>query len=414
MTRFSISFSGESRESRKSEKFVETFTPTGGTAINDALTQALSQKKSEKRPYLVIFITDGLPTVGETNIDTILNNVHTANQSATRIFCFGLGYDVNTHLLDRITEETQAASQYVKPNEDLEIKVSDFFAKIKDPVLSQIMLKFDGVKVKDVYPQKMPDLFRGSQLIMVGRYEGDGKATLNVSGLVNEKSQQFTYPVTFTAEANRYDFIPRLWATQKVAYLLDQIRLHGSNKELIDEATKLAKRFGIVTPYTSYLILEDQKGLTDSADRLIPKEIPMVHYKRSMNKFMEMRSASRGQGAVEASKSLSAMRESPQVETLSEDTEQLGSAPSAGIGGKHADIVSQVRHVAGKTFFFNGEKWVDTETQTRKDQKKVTLDYLSDDYFRLLKEKPAIGKFLAVGESLLLSYEGVTYEIRKK
>ena len=186
-------------------------------------------------------------------------NVKKASKGHTRVFCFGIGTDVNTHLLDRITEDTRAVSQYVLPEEDLEVKVSNFFSKIKEPVLTNPTLKFTGgIRATRLYPSPLPDLFKGEQLVLVGRYSGKGDAAVMVEGAVNGAARKFAYEVNFPDDASENEFIPRLWATRRVGYLLDEIRLHGENAELRDEVTELARKYSIVTPYTAYLILEDE------------------------------------------------------------------------------------------------------------------------------------------------------------
>ena len=195
-------------------------------------------------------------------------NVKKENEGRTRVFCFGIGTDVNTHLLDRITEETRAVSQYVLPEEDLEVKVSSFFSKIKEPVLANPTLKFTGdIRATKLYPSPLPDLFKGEQLVLVGRYSGKGDAAVIVEGTVNGASQEVHLRSEVPGRGAENEFIPRLWATRRVGYLLDEIRLHGENAELRDEVTELARKYGIVTPYTAYLIVEDETQ----------RNVPMPH-----------------------------------------------------------------------------------------------------------------------------------------
>ena len=221
---------------------------------------SLRPAKNE-RPYVIVFITDGMPTVGETSDDKIVAETDQAADQGTRVFCFGLGTDVNAHLLDRIAEHTRAVSDYILPDEDLEIKVSNFFAKIREPVLADVKLTFpDGIKVTKMYPQQMPDLFQGDQLVICGRYSGEGSGDCVIEGNAGGDRQSFKIPVAFPKTSDAQPFVPRLWASRRVAYLLDEIRLHGENAELKTEATDLARQFGIVTPYTAYLIVEDERG----------------------------------------------------------------------------------------------------------------------------------------------------------
>src|SRR5262249_7266442 len=146
------------------------------------------------------------------------------------------------------------------PEEDIEVKVSSFFTKIKEPVLANPKVTFPGeVRVTRLYPSPVPDLFKGQQLLLAGRYSGSGQGAIQIEGTVDGENRKFAYDVKFPGEASDHEFIPRFWATRRVGYLLDEIRLRGESKELKDEVTELARKYSIVTPYTAYLIVEDEK-----------------------------------------------------------------------------------------------------------------------------------------------------------
>lgn len=249
----------------KAQTYVESLKPIGGTAIDEALQKAikLGQGRSdkEKRPYSIIFLTDGQPTIGETREDLILANVNKTNSEGVRIFSFGIGTDLNTHLLDRLAEATKSVSQYVIPTEDIEVKLSNFYTKIKDPVLSNVLLSFTGgdVRTSQTYPNTMPDLFKGEMLVAFGRYSGKGAAAVKITGMLNGEKKEFVTDVNFSENDTKNEFIPRLWATRRVGWLLDEIRKNGETAELKDEVVRLARQHGIVTPYTAYLILEDEQ-----------------------------------------------------------------------------------------------------------------------------------------------------------
>lgn len=249
----------------KAQAFVDGLKPIGGTAIDDALQKAIklgqTREEKEKRPYVVIFLTDGQPTIGETREDSILANVEKANTQGIRVFSFGIGTDLNTHLLDRLAEATRAVSQYVIPTEDIEVKLSNFYTKIKDPVLSGVTVSFTGADIKttQVYPGSMPDLFKGEMLVVFGKYSGKGAAAVKIAGTLSGEKKEFVTDVNFTENDTKNEFIPRLWATRRVGWLLDEIRKNGETAELKDEVVRLARRHGIVTPYTAYLILEDEQ-----------------------------------------------------------------------------------------------------------------------------------------------------------
>jgi Ca-activated chloride channel family protein len=243
------------------KKWVDRIEATGGTAIDGAMQKAFDLSPNDMaRPYVIVFFTDGRPTVGETNSDVILAHVAKRNNSNTRIFTFGVGDDVNASMLDTMAEQSRGISTYVRETENIEAKVSGLYAKISNPVLSNLKIAVQGgdVQLKDIQPQQLPDLFSGSQLVLFGRYEGKGHAALKLTGNVGSETKEFVYELNF-AEKTGDDkaFVEDLWARRKVGFLLDQIRLNGSKQELVDEVVTLAKRYGITTPYTSYLVVPD-------------------------------------------------------------------------------------------------------------------------------------------------------------
>jgi Ca-activated chloride channel homolog len=241
-------------------KWVDELEATGGTAINDALAAALDYRtKDEGRSFTVVFFTDGQPTIGETNVDKIVKNTLSRNTANTRIFTFGVGDDVNAAMLDQLAEQTRALSTYVRPAEDIEAKVSGLYAKISNPVLTNLKLTAtNDVSLAEVYPAELPDLFHGSQLVVFGRYSGKGPAAIKLSGLVGKENKEFVYELTFPDKTgDEKVFVEHVWARRKVGYLLDQIRANGEKKELVDETVALAKKYGITTPYTSWLIVPD-------------------------------------------------------------------------------------------------------------------------------------------------------------
>ncbi len=249
-----------SEQVARAKKWVEDLDASGGTAINDALASALELRgKDEGRSFTVVFFTDGQPTIGETDPEKILKNAVARNTANTRIFTFGVGDDVNATLLDRLADKTRALSTYVRPAEDIENKVSSLYGKISNPVLTNLKLTTtNDVRLSEVYPAELPDLFHGSQLVVLGRYSGKGPAAIKLTGQVGKETKEFVYELTFPEKTgDEREFVEHLWARRKVGYLLDQIRANGEKKELVDEVVVLAKKYGITTPYTSYLIVPD-------------------------------------------------------------------------------------------------------------------------------------------------------------
>jgi Ca-activated chloride channel family protein len=263
---------GTSEQLTAAGKWVDKLKAVGGTAIDDALSKALQFRTDDPaRNFTIVFFTDGTPTVGELNPDKILANFAKKNSANTRLFTFGVGDDVNATLLDQLAEQSRAISTYVREAEDIEAKVSGLYSKISNPVLANLKLSVgEGVQISEVYPPHLPDLFHGSQLVILGRYTGKGHAAIKLTGYVGMDVKEFVYEVKFPEKTMQDDktFVEDLWARRKVGYLLDQIRINGEKKELVDEVTALAKRYGITTPYTSFLIVPDAVLPVAGADKL--------------------------------------------------------------------------------------------------------------------------------------------------
>ena len=405
----------------KAEGFLKDLRPIGGTAIDDALRRAIAlgrAREHEQRPFVIIFLTDGRPTIGTTEEDAIVGNVKAEAGGQARIFCFGIGIDVNTHLLDRITEETRAVSQYVLPEEDLEVKVSNFFSKIKEPVLANPTLRITGdVRLTKLYPSSLPDLFKGEQLVLVGRYSGKGDAVVVVEGAVNGTARKFTYETALPGENPANEFIPRLWATRRVGYLLDAIRLHGENAELRDEVTELARKYSIVTPYTAYLILEDE------SQRNVPMPMRSLQgldrdagvRREAAQAWRELREERSGDRAVAGArygmlfKSADALA-APGANSTAEARRSLGLADTVGGAAAASPVnrskerlvqsMQQSQFVAGKSFFQNDQQWIDSAIQQHPDAKRLRIQFGSTEYFDLVAKQPQALPWLALGRNV--------------
>lgn len=234
----------------------------GGTNIDGALAEALRLRSAERLP-MIVFLTDGEPTVGETRTDALVRGVAARNASKARIFTFGVGGGLDVPLLDRIAGECGGAREYVGAGESIEVATGRFFRKVDRPVLTDVAVDFGG-GVHDVYPNRLPDLFAGEQVVVFGRYTTAGPRVVTLKGRVGGQELALPYTVTFS-EAPGPDLLPRLWAHRKVAYLLDELRLRGQNAELVDEVTRLATRHAIVTPYTSGLVVERDGAVVSAA-----------------------------------------------------------------------------------------------------------------------------------------------------
>ncbi len=403
--------------------FVKNLKTIGGTAIDDALKKALSMRPPEtKRPFIVIFLTDGQPTVGETNEDKIVAAVARDGSAQTRIFCFGIGTDVNTHLLDKITERTRAASQYVLPEEDLELKLSAFFMKIKEPLLTNVKVGFpDAVRVTKMYPNPLPDLFRGDQLVLAGRYSGTGEGELVLEGMLNGETRKLVQRVKFPESEWVNEFIPQLWAMRRVGWLLDEIRLRGESAELREEVVDLARRFAIVTPYTSYLIVEDEarrnvpitsRSLqTLDKDRVAQSQLRESYRGLSTEKSGDVGSFNaRSNAGLKYAEAPGAALDLSKAE--SKRAVVAAKPASAAAARKQLDDIEQdARVVNGKSFYQNGAQWIDSATQGKKAAKTLRVQFASDEYFDLLAKNADAAQWLALGRNVQFTVGDMLYEV---
>ncbi len=382
---------------KKGEEFVNKLRPTGGTNINDTLVAAMTQFEANDRPKMLVFMTDGLPTIGVSNVEKIVENLNKAKKVDVRIFPFGFGYDVNTTLLDRIGSENGGMSDYVQPKEDLEIKVSNFFSRVSSPVLSNIELDLGGVNAELMYPQKLTDIFKGMQLTITGRYTNDedlNNIRLRLSGKTGKTDRSYNFDgVSFPKRATENDFLPRLWASRRVGWLIEQIRNNGENKELKDEVIDLGTRYGLVTPYTSYL----------AADGTMANAV-----RGSGNAFIVDGAASRiraksGAVAVRQSMQQNMMQSNVSVADVSDDPlEQI-------VLGNTATN----QFVDNKNFVLQDNVWVDGAFDKDKALPEKRVEFASEEYFDLVKQNPELAVYFALGEEVVVVLDGTVYRVVK-
>ena len=384
---------GEKGEARD---FVRRLEASGSTDINRAMLEALDLVE-EERPTLIVFLTDGLPTVGEVDVDRIVDNVGDTAPDNARIFPFGVGYDVNTVLLDTIAQNHRGASGYVRPEESIDEKVSAFYAKVSTPLLADLEIDFGRIDVDDIYPYPLPDLFAGTQIVAVGRYRDGGTTTITLDGDVGGQPQTFRFDDVRFTRTEGEEFIARLWATRKIGYLLQQVRLHGEEDELVDEIVDLSVRYGIITPYTSFLVEETERALSEEGRDQISLD-------------MQVRATAApasGEEAVERSageKVLSAAEAPVMPKVLP----RLGAEADDGLGME----VSLVKYAGDKTFVYHDDVWTDTAFDPES-MEPIPVSFGGDDYFALVATHPEWGRYLALGDHMIVILEGNAYEIRE-
>jgi Ca-activated chloride channel family protein len=405
--------------------FVEGLQATGGTDIDSAIARALSMNPAastqpaptgavrspwQNNPYYIVFVTDGEPTVGVIEPAQILGNVAKANGGKqARIFVLGVGYQVNTKLLDRLADDNGGARDYVTPTEDLEIKLSALYGKLANPILTGLRLAFRGISVSEMYPRSLPDLFKGSEIQVLGRYNGAAEsAEIELSGTCRGESKTYRYTARFPATETSNDGLPRLWAMRKIGFLLDELRLHGELKELKDEVIRLSKQYGIMTPYTSFLVQEDDKiALRERRAPVAGRGFAggmrdaFARNEEAMGKAAGGQLADDGEDAVAESRGNVAL----QVARPQEAEETLGQILR---NNRDAAGSTLMNYVGAKTFYREGDRWVDAEYDGK--TRPIQLNAYSKEYSEFLAANTSAGRYLAQGDRVLLCWNGRVYE----
>lgn len=364
--------------------FVDQLEARGGTNINAALLTALDMLDGSDNGQ-VIFLTDGLPSTGVRDEGQIRQNVAEANADGVRLFSFGVGYDVNTRLLDGLSQGTGAFADYISPEENIEERVGTFYDKVRFPVMTDLDLDVDGGDVYALAPRDLPDLYKGGRLLLAGRYRQPGDIHLALRGRIGDEAETLRYTFDLPRVERERDFVARLWGTRRVGALLDEIRLHGENEELKEEVIALAKEFGIVTPYTSYLVTEDEAMAAQlPVDRrgAVTQQVRNYDVAAPAAPMADMDAVS-GEGAVAMSKATRAMQEA----------EVVAAPHQASVATVHGRTLRQTAEGA----------WVDVDCDPDADD-AIRVEFASDTYFTLLRLYPEIRDFAQLGQHVTVEF----------
>ena len=398
----------------RGEAFVKALKPVGGTNINQSLLAALRQftETDRERPKMLVFMTDGLPTVDETNVTRIIDNVHKASRPGVRLFTFGVGYDVNTALLDKLAAENGGVADYVEPKEDLEVKVSNFFSKVNYPVLTDLQIDMGGAQTDLVYPRGIQDVFRGSQVTLIGRYSNESdlrSVQLKLSGKSGGATRNYSYAnLSFPLRTDANDYLPRLWATRRVGWLMEQVRSNGEQKELRDEIVDLGTRYGIVTPYTSYLALEEGAvSRRDTNNFVIAPANRAATGSATGGGFSGLMAP----GAARPAKTVAQPVTGADAVQLSKKAREQQERVVLEDKDTRTDAV---KRVAGKTFYLIDGVWTDSEFKAESRLPETALVFGSDEYFALLNQNPKLGSYFSLGERVVVVLEGRVYRVSAK
>lgn len=437
--------------------FVEGLYAGGSTNISGALDAGFKLLHDNARPTYVLFMTDGLPTVGELRELPLAEKVRKANSLGARLFNFGVGFDVNSRLLDRFASENRGQAIYVRPNENIEAAISGLYNKVKSPALTDIVLGFEfdhpappgsAAVINRAYPKRLTDLYHGEQLVYVGRYTKGGTAKVTLTGKLGDQARQYVAPIQFAessvSESNA--FVERLWAQRRIGEIIDELDLNGKNQELVNELVQLSLKHGILTPYTSFLADETSApALADrmSLERRALSETEALSRTDGFSGFAQRdlkqrlksqdaipsagRHVTRGATAAPAPgqqaggiPAASAPAAEPQLGVSLEKAEANGKRKSVMYAiDKDGAVreVDSVRQIGTKTFYRRQNVWFDATVAARTEaeqqaKKPEKIKQFSKEYFHLVDTYGGeVAKYLAFTEPVVLELGGRTYEI---
>jgi Ca-activated chloride channel family protein len=422
-----------SRRSRSEAlRFIEALEAGGGTNISEALAEALHARFDPERPAFLVFITDGMPTVGETDVENILEGIPSrGTHNQVRIFPFGVGYDVNAPFLDQLAIEHGGSPSYVRPTEDLQASIEGFYDRISRPVMTDLELEVNGVRFRDLEPAAIPDLFRGGQLVLFGRYHGSGAVEVSLSGRTAGRQRSFELSSELPYRESGNAFVARLWATRRVGSLLRHIRIYGEQAELVQEIKDLGLRFGIASPYTSFLVDETEGPVVYDAhgrtrDRDVPAPRPRGTIARAVDRIVGGLKGGRepsphaNASAPEAAVTWGGgrvidLQSTSTKSSLSEQTGEAGFEMSKKVEELASARVDEspqsgaIRTAAGKTFRREGDLW--RQLDCPEDVRTAQIRVGSREYFDLIKAHSEIGAILALGDHVIFELDGTWYEI---
>ncbi len=372
----------------------------GGTNVESALLEALRSRADSGRLPLVLFLTDGMPTVGETRPDVLAELVAERRQNR-RIFTFGVGADVNVALLEQLAIDGRGTAHFVRTTESIEHAVGIVASRLSEPLLTDVRIQADGVRLSDVYPRLPADIFAGQDLVLLARYHGAGRATVRVTGRSAGRDVSFQTTIDFPGRERRNDFVPRLWATRRIGHLIAERRRSSDRRELDEEIRQLALRYGLPSDVSSYLVLEpgeEQQRLAGATGGSGPVDLAR-------------RGAGTGGAAAPQNIQLSevvvtgrtAAFESARAAAAQRDAATLAVTERAG---------TTRRALAGRVFELRDSVWVQVSPEPRAGSREpIRIKPFSSAYFEIMDAIPELRAVFALGERVRVLGRNVAIEL---
>jgi Ca-activated chloride channel family protein len=380
-----------SRENiRAAERYLDQLNAEGSTNISGALDEALSSPIQSGRLPIVLFLTDGQPTVGERDASVIASNV-AKQRGSRRLFTFGVGADLNISLIEQLALEGRGTASFVRPEESVERAVGIVASRLTSPLVTDVRIHSDGVRLLKMHPSGPVDIFAGEDLVVLARYDGSGNAVIHFDGQTTSGPVTWSSRVNFPDRSRDNPFVARLWATQRVGYLTAEKRKHGGSREIDDEIRALGERFGIPTEFSSYLVVEP--GMIDSRLQIRGTSTSQV--------------VATSAGAVRLSAPASAPVQFEAAKTAAAQRSVTNMAAADSASGLRED--ANVRRAGNLTFVLRDSVW--TDVRYKSSGSVLRVKPFSDAYFKLIELQPDLRDAFTIGERAIIAGRSMAIEL---
>jgi Ca-activated chloride channel family protein len=392
---FRDGYSAATRENlRAAERYLDQLEAQGSTNISGALDEALSMPTQSGRLPIILFLTDGQPTVGERDASVIASNV-AKQRGSRRLFTFGVGADLNVSLIEQLALEGRGTASFVRPEESVERSVGIVASRLTSPLVTDLRVRGDGVRLLKMHPSGPVDIFAGEDLVILARYSGSGDAFVRFDGQTTNGPVSWSTRVYFPDHARENPFVARLWATQRIGYLSAEKRKHGGSQEIDEEIRDLGERFGIPTEFSSYLVVEPgmNRRLQDRANNTLNQVV--------VTGVASGRASPSAPSQFEAAKQAAAQRSVTSL-SAADSTSGFSGYSSEGRGG-------DVTRAGNVTFVLRDSVW--TDVRYKKSGTVLRVKPFSQAYFKLIEMIPDLREPFSVGERVIVAGRNMAIEL---
>lgn len=388
---FRDEFSFATRDNvRSAERYLDDLDAQGSTNISGALDEALSAPTQAGRLPIILFLTDGQPTVGERDASVIAGNV-ARNRGSRRVFTFGVGADLNVSLIEQLALEGRGTASFVRPDESVERAVGIVASRLSSPLVTDVRVHADGVRLRKMHPGGPVDIFAGEDLVLLARYDGSGSAIIRVDGQTTNGPVSWASRVFFPERSRENPFVARLWATQRIGYLSAEKRKNGGSREIDDEIRELGERFGIPTEFSSYLVVEPGMNRVQQLGRRMDANQTVVT------------GAAAGRAAPAA------------APTIQFEAAKTAAAQRAATSVADADVSAgvssdaRVKRAGNATFVLRDGVW--TDVRYKSGSPVLRVKPFSDAYFKAIELQPDLRDAFSVGERAIVAGRNMAIEL---